>query len=80
MKLGKLKGVPDHETCYRFCESLDDLRDKLGPDFEIKTTKCYRYRGLEFTVVIGIQEKQAGGLRVVGYYKEEYYRNWYLVH
>ncbi|EXA53668.1 hypothetical protein FOVG_01402 [Fusarium oxysporum f. sp. pisi HDV247] len=79
MKLGKLEGVPDRETCYRLCESLDGLRDKLGPGFKIKS-KCYLYRGLEFTVVTGIQEKQAGGLRVVGYYKKEYYRDWYLVH
>ncbi|KAG5753292.1 hypothetical protein H9Q70_004085 [Fusarium xylarioides] len=79
MKLGKLKGVPDHEACYRFCESLDDLRDKLGPAFKIVTTKYAPPGGLEFTVVIGIQEEQAGGVRVVGYYGGEYYRDWYLV-
>ncbi|EXL45087.1 hypothetical protein FOCG_13850 [Fusarium oxysporum f. sp. radicis-lycopersici 26381] len=80
MKLGKLEGVPDNETCYRLCESLGDLQDKLGPGFQITTSKCYLYRGPKFTVVTGIQEKQAGGLQVVGYYKKTYHQNWYQVH
>ncbi|SCO84699.1 uncharacterized protein FRV6_08826 [Fusarium oxysporum] len=80
MKLGKLEGVPDDETCYRVCVSLGDLRNKLGPGFQITTIKHYLNRGPKFTVVTGIQKKQANGLQVVGYYKEKYYRKWYQVH
>ncbi|KAH7478380.1 hypothetical protein FOMA001_g9766 [Fusarium oxysporum f. sp. matthiolae] len=78
MKLGKLKWAPDDEACYRLCESLGDLQTELGPGFQITTSSYYHCR-VKFTVVLGIQEKQSNGLRVVGYYENKYYKDWYLV-
>ncbi|KAF9765772.1 hypothetical protein IL306_001877 [Fusarium sp. DS 682] len=65
MRVGRLQGIPESETCHRILSSVEELQDTLGTNYKAIIQSINR-KGVTFIVVTGIREERSRGLCVLG--------------